>query len=198
VTVSTTHTCPKQLLAGDSLDLLVAIPGDLTGWTGSARLTGGAGTTTSQLAGTVTTEGTDFRVKFVGSGGTSTLTAGAYQLTVWATSGSDRYTVAQFRLQVLADLSTGTPALAHAQQMLAAIETALRARMTGSSSGAIEEYQIAGRAVKYLATKELESLRGRYAAEVARLQNPDRPYGRVKAVFSAAGTMPDILRRYDG
>lgn len=193
MTVSTTHSCPKQLLAGDSLDLLVQIPGDLAGWTGSARLTG-----PSVLnATTVTTEGSDFRVYFRGASGTSALTAGSYTLSVWATNGSDRYTVAQFRLQVLADLSTATSALAHAQKTLTLLETAIEARLGGTSDGGIEEYSIGGRSVKKIALSELQALRAKYAHEVARLQNPDRPISRVKAVFTAAGTMPDVLRRYE-
>lgn len=194
MTVATTHACPKQLLAGDSLDLLVAIPGDLIGWTGSARLTGA-----STMAGTVETVGSDFRITFSGQGspGTKDLTAGNYQLTVWATNGTDRYTVARFTLQVVADLATGTPALAHAQKMLALVETAIEARIQGNGDGGIEEYEIAGRRVVKLSMADLQKFRTKYAAEVARLQNPDRPYARVKAVFTPAGQMPDMLRRYE-
>lgn len=192
MTVSATHDCPKQLLAGDSLDLLVAIPGDLIGWTPSARLTGA-----STMDATASTVGTDFRLYFKGVSGTDALTAGAYTLTVWATNGNDRYTVAQFRLQVLANLATGTPALAHAQKMLANCEAAIEARITGNTDGGIEEYEIAGRRVKKISMEELKKLRTAYASEVARLQNPDRPYGRIKAVFTPAGQMPELLRRYE-
>ena len=193
MTVSTTHLCPKQLLAGDSLDLLVTIPGDLSGWTGSARLTG----LSTMDATSVTTVGPDFQVYFKGVSGTSALVAGAYVLTVWATSANDRYTVVQYKLQVLANLATGTPALAHAQQLLALIETAIYNRVSGNGDGGIDEYEIAGRRVKKIPLVELHRLRASYSAEVARLQNPDRPYGRIKAVISPTGQMPDILRRYE-
>lgn len=194
MTLTLQRQAPKQIVAGDSIEFLVPIPGDLTGWTGSARLTGA-----SQMDATsVVVENGDFHVKFEGqvTGGTKALTAGQYTLTVWATSGNDRYTVLQHRMTVTPDLSTGSPALEHAMKTLTAVETAIYARLTGNGDGGVEEYAVEGTSVRKLSIDQLEKLRNKYSAEVARLQNPNAPLGRVKFVMTPAGTLPDYRRRY--
>lgn len=195
MTVTITRSPPKQLVAGDSIEFNVAIPSDLSGWTGSARLVCQSSTTTGTMDGTVTTDGSDYHVVFSGQsvGGTKSLTAGQYLLTVWATSGNDRYTVGQWALTITPDLSTGTPALRHAQKTLVAIETAIYARVSG---GEIEEYAIDGTSVRKMSIDELERLRARYAAEVARLQNADSPIGSVKFAFTPAGQAVGYVRRF--
>lgn len=185
------YGAPKQIIAGDTIEFLVPIPSDLTGFTGSARLTG-----PSTMDGTVTTENADFRVRFAGVGGTSALTAGQYILTVWGTSGSDRYTVAQYRLTVEANLATGTPAQSHAQKMLALLETAIYNRVNGNTDGGIESYSIDGTSVAKMSMAELQRMRAKYAQEVAREQNPDAPFGSVKFAFTPAGNAVDLRRRY--
>lgn len=199
MTVTLQHAVPAQLLAGDSIEFLQSIPGDLVGWTGSARLTGGSPAAPGSMdATTVVTENRDLHITFSGQStpGTRTLAAGNYTLTVWMRNVNDRYTIAEYRLTIRADASTGTPALTHAARMLDLCETALANRLGANSDGGIEEYEIHGRRVKKISTEELTRLRNKYAAEVQRLQNPGAPYGRVKAVFSAAGDMPHVLRRY--
>lgn len=194
MTLTLTHSAPKQIVAGDTIDFLVAIPGDLDGWAGSARLTGA-----SQMdASSVATEGSDYHVKFGGqtSPGTKTLTPGQYTLSVWATSGTDRYTVLQAQITITADLSTGTPALAHAVEVLGIIESAIKARLNGNTDGGLEEYEVDGTRVRKIAMADLQRLRNKYAAEVQRLQNPDAPYGRVKATFQPAGSPMNSMRRF--
>ena len=193
-TLSLQRTPPKQIIAGDTIEFLETIPSDLVGWTGTARLTG-----PSTMDGVVAVSSLDssaFDVRFQGVTGTDALLPGPYILTIWATSGNDRFTVRQYRLTVQANLATGTPALAHAIQVLGVIETAIYNRLNANTDGGIEEYSIDGREVHKLPLKELYGMRAIYAAEVRKLQNPDQPVGRVKIKFTAAGDVPDMVMRY--
>lgn len=194
MTTTLPRSAPAQLVAGDTLEFLTALPGDLAGWTGSARLTGPS----TMEATSVVTEGSDLHLLFEGqsAGGTKELLPGQYTLTVWATNANNRHTIAQFRLTIAPDLSVGTPALAHAIQMLDAIETAIAARVSGAADGPIEEYEINGRKVRKMGLSELYKLRTRYQAEVRTLQNPGRPIARVKAVFGPVGIEPIQTRRF--
>lgn len=195
MTVTLTRSIPSQIIAGDSIDFYVAIPSDLVGYTGTARLVCQTSTNAGTMSGTVTTEGSDYHVVFSGqsSTGTKLLTAGQYLLTVWATLSNDRYTVYSQPLTINPDLSVGTPALRHAQKMLVSIETALYARVTG---GEIEEYSIDGTSVRKMSIDQLERLRSRYSAEVARLQNPGQGIGSVKFSLGPATSAPDMRYRY--
>lgn len=181
---------PAKITAGDSIEFLVAIPSEYSGWTGSARLTG-----PSQMAHTTcATENSDLRPYFRGQGSdpkTAGLTAGQYVLSVWLTSGNDRVTLAQFPITIEADLSTGTPAQVHARKMLSIVESAIEARIQGNTDGGIEEYQVEGVMVKKLSMAELQKLRSKYAAEVSALQNPNRPIGSVDMVFAKTGFPAD-------
>lgn len=195
MTVTLTRSIPSQIIAGDSIDFYVAIPSDLSGFTGSARLVCQTSTTTGTMDGTVTTENSDYHVVFSGQStpGTKTLTAGQYLLSVWATSGNDRYTVLSQALTITPDLSTGTPALIHAQKTLIAIESAIYSRITG---GEIEEYSIDGTSVRKMSMDELQRMRSRYTAEVARLQNPNQVIGSVKFSLGPTSSAPDMRYRY--
>jgi hypothetical protein len=196
---SVTHRIPRQIIAGDSIEFLVEIPDGYEGWTGSARLSGPA-----QMAGTVTTEDGDFRVRFPGQAtGTSgtyktaQLNAGQYVITVWATNGDDRKTILQTPITVTPDLSTGTTSTEpHCVKMLRIIEAALEARIGGNSDGGIEGYQIDGTAITKIATDELKRLRNKYAAEVQILNNPNGQIGRVKFAMTPTGGIVDARRRF--
>ncbi|HEY9465021.1 MAG TPA: hypothetical protein VIR54_18140 [Vicinamibacterales bacterium] len=190
MTVPLTHTAPRQIVAGDSIEFLVEIPSDYSGYTPSARITG-----PSTADATCTVEGSDAHV-FLGSGDTEDLTAGQYALTVWLTSGARRKTLAQFPMSVSADLSADAPEQPYCVVMLAAIEAALKARLTGNADGGIEAYTTEGTSVTKLPTLELQRLRKQYAAEVARLQNPNGQIPRVNFAFSPAGSPVDLRRRF--
>lgn len=194
LTVTLSQRAPRQIIAGDSIEFLVQVPGDYTTWTGSARLTGPS----TMDASSVVTEANNYHITFHGQStpGTKSLTAGQYQLTVWATSGTDRKTIAQFPITITTDLSTGTPALAHAIEMLTAIEAAINARITGNTEGGVEEYAIEGTQVKKLSMMDLQKLRNKYAAEVQALQNPNGPLPRVKFGMTQAATITDFRRRF--
>lgn len=149
-------------------------------------------------ATSVTEENGALRVKFSGQAATGTedLTAGQYTLTVWMTSSDDRYTVYQRGITVKPDLSTGTPAQSHAQKTLALLETAIYNRLNGNSDGGIESYSVDGFAVSKLSMADLQRLRNKYAAEVQTEQNGAAPIGRVKAVFTQPGYLPQMKGRY--
>jgi hypothetical protein len=195
VAITLTYTAPARIIAGDSIDFLVSVPGDYAGWTGSSRLTGPA-----MMDGTVTTQDSgDFRVTFKGQGSgpkTASLPGGQYQLTVWATSADDRATIYQAPITLDPDLAAGTPALRHAVAMLAMVEKAIQARVGGNGDGGIEEYSIEGTSVRKLSIDQLERLRARYSAEVSRLQNPGQPVRTVSVAFLATGGVMDPRRRY--
>ncbi len=192
--ITVTHRAPRQIIAGDSIEFLVAVPVDYQAWTGSARLTG-----PSQMDSTsVVLEGTDFHVKFSGQStpGTKTLTPGQYALTVWASSAPDRVTLAQYPLTISADLSTGTPVQQHAMVMLPIIEAAIQARLSGNTDGGLESYTIDGTSVMKMPMPELRALRRSYAAEVAQLQNPNGQIKRVNVTFAPTGAIQDVRRRF--
>lgn len=146
------------------------------------------------MNGTVATDGADFRVTFAGqsAAGTKNLAAGQYTLTVWATSGDDRYTVAQYPVTVEANLAVGTPAQRHALIVLPKIEAAIAARLAG---GEIESYSVDGVNIAKVSLEVLERMRSKYSAEVAAM-NGVGAFGSVKFAFSPTGSPMDQRGRY--
>lgn len=194
MTITLPYDPPAEAIAGDSIQFLCRVPSDYTSWTGSARLTGPSAT---MDATTCVMESGSLNVYFKGQGTTSTktLTAGHYLLSVWVSSSFDRKTVAQYPITIAADLSTGTPSQPFPVRMLAAIESAIEARVSGNSDGGIESYAIDGVQVNKLSMADLEKKRKQYAAEVARLNN-DGSIPRLKVAFNHAGAVPDLRRRF--
>jgi hypothetical protein len=193
MSVTLTHQAPGSIEVGDSIDFLVAVPSDFIGWTPSARLTG-----PSQMNHTtVTATGSDVEVYFQGKTGTDALTPGQYMLTVWMANGNDRYKIAQFPLTLALNLSVGSPALAHAVQMLAAVEAAIYARITGNPDGGVEQWAQGGTQMQKLPMRELQALRTKYASEVRRLQNPNQPRPKIKIAFTPSAYIPaGVWRRF--
>lgn len=186
-------TPPQQCYAGDTIEYLEGIPSDYAGWTGAARLVG----PTSQ-AGTVTTEGSDFRVKFSGqaTGGTKELEPGQYTLVVYATQGTDRKVIAQHALTIQADpATTADPVESHAVKMLRIVTAAIEARLSGNDDGGIEAYSIDGTAITKVPLERLEQLRAKYRAEVSQEQNGGA-FGSVKFAFTPAGAPVDMRSRF--
>ena len=112
-----------------------------------------------------TADGDDFVVS-VAPATTATWVAGAYNLTEYVTNGTDRYTLATTRVQVLPDLaaaSTGADTRTHARKTLEAIEAWLESR-----APAVAKVEIAGRRIENYPLSDLLALRDRYKAEVAR------------------------------
>lgn len=176
---------PPTVMVGDSIDFLARVPSDYLTWTGSAAL---VGADRHIAAATCDLEGDDFHVYFPGQGEISTAAAppGSYQIAVFATNGADRRTIAVFTLSLTPDLSTRASGT-FAGRMLGIIERAIEHRLTGNTDGGVEEYSIEGMTVRKFALGELEGLRNKYSAQVAREQNPHRPIGRVKMAFTPSG-----------
>jgi hypothetical protein len=162
---------PRQVPAGDTLEYLEAIPADYVGWTGSARLTGPS----TMDATDCTVEGGDFHIRFAGQAinGTKELEAGQYTLTVFVTSvdGADRFRIKEHRLTVLPDAATVDDGRSFASRMLAILETAIEARVSGNTDGGIESYIVDGVSISKHTLADLERLRTKYANEVANQQN---------------------------
>ncbi len=195
MTTSLCRTPPSQIVAGDSIEFLFAIPDAYAGWAGAARLTGPDNVAIN--ATSCATEGTDFHVIFAAAQTDQKLVEGHYALTIWAKTGEGasarRATLAQFRISIQPDLSTGAPEAPHAVQALAAIEKALRCRYKGDVP---EEYIVDGVSVKKMTIEDLEKKRNKYAAEVSQLNNPNGSIGRIPFAFSYAGMPTDFRRRF--
>jgi hypothetical protein len=108
----------------------------------------------------------------IASADTASLTPGAYRYAERVTNGSEVYDMVgdELVVQIEPNLATAPAGsfLTHAEKTLSVIEAALSGRLTAD----LESYQIAGRQVTKIPIKELRELRGWYAAEVARAQNP--------------------------
>jgi hypothetical protein len=194
VTLTLLRVPPAQLDAGDSLHYTEPVPSDLSGWTGSAYLsTGGAAPV---AATTVTSVNDTFEVYF-SAAATAALAAGQYTLVVYATSGADRYEVARHPVTIRQNLATGTATAHHAVKTLALVEAAIYNRLNGNTDGGVEQYAVNGIQIQKLSMKDLQALRVKYAAEVARLNNPTAPIGAVKIVFGKSSANPvDFRQRY--
>lgn len=194
MTITLSYEPPAEVIAGDSIEFLCRVPSAYSSWAPSARLTGPGVMDHT----TCVMEGDSAHVYFKGQGTTSTktLAAGHYLLSVWTTLSFDRKTVAQFPITITADVSTGTPSQPHAVQMLATVESAIAARVSGNSDGGIESYALDGVQVNKLSMEQLQTLRNKYAREVAALNNPNGQIPRVKVHFAQAGGIPDLRRRF--
>lgn len=112
-----------------------------------------------------------------------TLVAGSYFFQAYTRYGDNRITIGSGQITVLANLG----ALADpydgsttAQKMLAAVEEAIQARLSG---GAVDSYEIKGRQLNRTPLPDLVKLRDQLKIEVAREQ-------------AAAGLMPDARRLF--
>jgi hypothetical protein len=103
---------------------------------------------------------------------TASLTPGAYRYAERVTNGFEVYDMVgdELVVQIEPNLATAPAGafLTHAERTLGILEAALSGRLTAD----LESYQIAGRQVSKIPIKQLRELRGWYAAEVARAQNP--------------------------
>lgn len=88
--------------------------------------------------------------------------AGSYDWRALATLGSEIYTVASGRMEIAPAFGVVVDARSQARRTLEAIEATLE----GRASSATAEYQIAGRALKYIPIPELLTLRDRYRRDV--------------------------------
>jgi hypothetical protein len=88
--------------------------------------------------------------------------AGTYDWRALATLAAEVYTVGQGRIEIAPAFGAAVDARSQARRTLEAIEATLE----GRASSATAEYQIAGRALKYIPIPELLTLRDRYRRDV--------------------------------
>ena len=106
--------------------------------------------------------------------------AGIYRYVerVSSSGGAEVYSAGQGVVEIQSDLATAPAGvdLSFAEQMLAAVEAEIAARMTAD----VEEYSVqastlgGGRSVKKIPMAELQKLRGHYASMVWRKKNPGK------------------------
>lgn len=114
----------------------------------------------------------------------SSLASGTYFFQAYTRySGGSRHTIGSGQITVLANLESAQYAYngsTTAQKMLAAVEVAIQARLTG---GAVDSYEIKGRRLDRTPLPDLVALRSQLKIEVQREQ-------------AAAGLMPDARRLF--
>jgi hypothetical protein len=120
------------------------------------------------------------------------LVAGTYFWAAYASKAGERATVGTGQLVVKPDLASvavdGYDGRSQAQKDLDAINAAISARATG---GAVQEYTIQDRSVKFMPMTELLALKSRYEAIVRRERQGE-------ALANGLGTPGRVLVRFGG
>ncbi|MGE0410028.1 MAG: hypothetical protein AB7P23_12305 [Amphiplicatus sp.] len=164
---------PTRFNAGDTVVFDVAslsLNGENIGfpaWTLTYRLRGNGQTADIAGAG----DGSGWTVTIAAATSVA-YTAGVYSWSVDVSHGDGRrFTIAGGTLEVLANFATATGAFdgrTQSQKDLDAIDAAIRARLTG---GAISEYTIGNRNLRYESIASLRQLRSEVALRVANERN---------------------------
>lgn len=114
----------------------------------------------------------------------STFPAGTCTWRARVTKGSESYTLETGTTEVIADAPTGGAGLDTRSAAKRALD-AIEAKLAGRAESGVAEYQIDGRAMKYIAIPDLIVLRDRYRMDVAREDAANRaakglaPAGRI-------------------
>lgn len=160
------------------------------GWTLSYAIQGVSAVTWD--AAWVTDDGSTFTVT-IPAATTEALASGRYTWAAFVTLAGARYTAAEGAFWVEPDLATAVAGSqqAHAEKMVAAIQTELENRLNPTSvsagRGTVEKYTVHGRSIELLPTPELRQLLGYYRSELARLAQPTRFSQRVETRFVPVG-----------
>lgn len=155
-----TTATPTQVTAGDTLAWFTDNGGfqPSAGWQLSYVFQVGA--TAVTVPGTPSGSGWAMRLA---PEQTADWPAGAVHWQAYASNGTDRHTVGRGQITVHAAIAAGADQRSHAERTLAAIE----AKLEGRGGSGIDEYQIAGRRIRYIPIPDLLRLRDRYRADVA-------------------------------
>lgn len=159
-TIPTTE--PTSLRAGETWAWDVEVPDfpPSGGWSLRYHF---VGPTTFHVDATASGETYQVRIDAATSG---TRTAGEYQWIAQAVQGSDVYPTGRAgALTIEPDFATIGNRESHAAKMLALLESAIEAHLTGSMAG-VEDFSINGRSVSRYSLAELRALRAQYAQEV--------------------------------
>lgn len=164
-------TEPDRFRAGNTLTWLKTLedfPAS-EGWVLYYRLINTAG----KYDITATASGDSHLVE-VAKATTATYTAGTYTLLSWVDDGTDRHDVGQQQLIVevnLAAQASGYDTRSNAKQALDAVDAALLAY---GSNAWTQEYEIAGRRMKFRTASDFLAFRSQLQAEVAAENNAER------------------------
>lgn len=165
-------TEPAFIQAGDSLAWQITLPDypASAGWVLSYRLINA----TARIDITTTASGDDHLVG-VSAATSAAYTAGDYTWQAYVTLGDDRFTVGTGRLTIKADLAamgSAYDARSRAQKALDDLRAALATWL--ASNGHVQEYEIAGRRMKYRSVMDIQSAISLLEREVAREQAAER------------------------
>lgn len=157
---------PQQLSAGDTAYWLVSVPDYLAsnGWTLKYKIINA----TSQYDLISTASGADHLIN-TSAATTSAYAAGAYSIVAYVThADSRRFTLETGNFTINANLAAavaGIDTRTAAQKCLDALDAALA---TYGNKAYTQEYEIAGRRMKFTSLSDFMSARSRLQAEVAR------------------------------
>lgn len=179
-------TIPAYFVAGDTVSWLVAPQGERTSatWNLSFALRG-----TQVLTVVGVAEGNGWRVT-LGAAQTAALPAGEYSWQQSITSGDDRFTVAQGRVTVQANIaaqSVGYDGRTQVEKDLAAVQAEIRARVSG---GASLNYTIGSRSLAKEPISALMALESKLKGDVAKERMAQRlanGIGSPRSVFVRFG-----------
>ena len=158
---------PTSLRAGDSIAWTVSLPSYLAsaGWTLSYRLINATGFSEDIAS---TPSGDDHEIS-LSAADTANYPAGPATLVRIVDTGVQKITLAATLITILPDLSvvTAHDGRSANEKALAAAESALESYLT-AGQGHVEEYEIAGRRMKFRAVAEIEALINLYRLRVAK------------------------------
>lgn len=172
----TPTTEPTSLQAGDSITwqrLLPDYPAS-NGWELSYRLINAQ----ARIDVVATADG-DAHLVTIPAATTAAYAAGEYTLVAQVKRGTDRYTIGQQPITIKPDwaaATTGADARSPAQRALADLRAALQRWL--ATSGTIQEYEIAGRRMRFATAAEIRERIRMAESEVARESNTGRPVAR--------------------
>jgi hypothetical protein len=175
---------PPKLYTGDTVEWTKSLSDyPATAWTLSYALTWPSFSIT--IAASPAPNGTDFAVS-ISAATTATFPAGTCTWRSRVSNGAKTYTIETGRTDVIADMpanSAGLDTRSLAKRALDAIE----AKLAGRADSGVAEYQIEGRAMKYIPITELIVLRDRYRMDVAREVASDNAASRAAKGLAPAG-----------
>jgi len=95
---------------------------------------------------------------------------GPYDLAAYVTNGTDRHTILQAFVQIVANIDERARTRSHVLRVLEVVEAALEKRLTSD----MESFSINGRAVQRHSLPELQRIRGLYLSKLRRMQRRER------------------------
>lgn len=179
---------PTTIVAGDTVQFTKGL-GDfsaLDGWVLKYRLFGPVGTAATPLVDKTVTgavQGGGWLVAFAPADTAAINADGTFRLVGQVSLSGETHTIYDAVVVIDANPLTTTPVASqtHADRALALIEAAIEKRLPAD----MEHYQIDGKSVGKIETRQLMRLRARYRHEVWRQRHPTLAAPQRTVVFSA-------------